>query len=228
MWGAIIQAIPAVIQMVKGGEQKAKGEAGLASLKRPEYYDTLSRMGYGDKTMPGEVNMLDRNDLIAQNAYKQAMGAGNPLAMASNVQAMNQKGAINIGTQSAQHRERDAARLQSSLATEFQMNQFAPYAEKSQEYRDMVGAGEKNQFAGISNMAGIASTMFSNMDGAGGGGADTSKYDANAAGTAGDAYKSTWGMDGTANVDPNQLTYEQYLKAKQSGFGTYGMYKTTY
>ena len=229
MWGAIIgavaQAIPAVIQAVKGGEQMAEAKGGLASLKRPQYYDAISRMAYGDKTMPGEVNMLDRNDLIAQNAYIKASESGNPLALIPTIQATNQKGAIDIGIASAQNREQDMLRLKSALDAEYQMNKFAPYAEKAQEYRAMMGAGEKNQFSGISNMSGIASSIFSNMDTNGN---DTGNYNDSAAMSAGDTYKENWGMSdtyGMSGEDSSLSDYEQFLKAKKSGFGKFGMYK---
>jgi len=213
IFGAIAQAVPAVVQAVKGGEQKAKGEAGLASLKRPDYYDTLARISYGDKTMPGEVNMLDRNDLIAQNSYEQAKESGNPLASIPAIQAMNEKGARSIGVHSAQHREKDMLRLMNALKNEYQMNEFAPYKENSQEYRDMVGAGEKNQFSGISNMSGIASSVLSNMNFNPN---DSSNYDPSAASTAGDAYKTSWG--GKPNLEKessaSDFTYQDYLDAR--------------
>ena len=187
---AVVSMIPAIMQMTKGEEQKAEGKAGLSSLQRPEYYNTMARMAYGDKMMPGETTMLDRNDLAAQNAYNRAKDSGNPMASLAAIQAMNQRGALNIGVQSAQNREADMLRMMQSLQTEFQMNKFAPYAEKSQEYRDMVGAGEKNQFSGVSNMAGIASSVLSNMNF---GGNNSSNYDSAMAGMAGNAYKNKYG-----------------------------------
>lgn len=195
---AVFNMIPAVMQMTKGNEQKAEGRAGLASLQRPKYFDTLARKAYGDQFMPGETTMMDRNALAAANAYNRAKDSGNPMASLAAIQAMEQRGALNIGVQSAQHREGDMLRMMKALQTEYQMNEFAPYMEKSQEYRDMVGAGEKNEFAGVSNMAGIASSVMSNMNF---GGNNASKYDTGMAGSAGSSYKKKWG--GMNNSNPS-------------------------
>ena len=197
-WGAIIgaaiQAVPAIMQAVRGGAQEIEGRTGLAGLDRPQYGKALAlaQNAYGDQYMPGQTAMYDRSALAAANAFGMSKEAGNPFAQISSIQANLDRQNLNIGGQSAAHRDADRANYSTKLDTAYQINDFAPYAEKSQEYRDMIGAGAKNSFAGVSNLSSIAAGLVSNMN-FGGGGADQSKYDSAAVSAAGSEYMSKYG-----------------------------------
>ena len=175
MWGALIaaaaQAIPAIIKTVKGSQQISEAKQGLQSLVRPEYKMpeevaralTMRSIAYADPNMPGQGIMTDRTEQTAANAFQQSIEAGNPFAAISAIQANTQAGLQNIETQAQNYQQQDAERLIQMLQTvagyrdtEYQMNKFAPYAEKSQEYRDMFGAGQKNQYGGLDQLFGAA------------------------------------------------------------------------
>lgn len=174
----LAQAVPAIVKTIGGTKQMAEGEIGLAGLNRPEYKMpeevaralTMSQVAYGDPYMPGQGVMTDRAEQQAANAYSQSIEAGNPFAAIANIQGNSQNALQNIGVASANYQAQDMNRLMQMLQTvagyrdtEFQMNKFAPYAEKSQEYRDMIGAGNKNFYGGLDQIAGAVGNLGSAM-----------------------------------------------------------------
>jgi hypothetical protein len=170
MWGAI----GSIVKMGVGVGQMFGGQAGLAGLERPKYETpreiqemlALSRMEYADPTMPGENTARDRIAQSSATAYQQASGAGNPFAAIAAIQANQQSGDLNLTAQSGQYNRQDLEAYKQALQTtaqfkdqEFQMNEFAPFAEKSQEFRDMIGAGTKNIVGGISEVGSMADAL---------------------------------------------------------------------
>lgn len=189
--GIASSAGPGIMKAIKGSGQIQEGRTGLASLERPKYGAALNlaKRAYGDQMMPGEANMYDRSNLNVNNIAAQASEAGNPLAILSSIQGQENKSIQNIASMSAQHREQDRINLSNKLDTAYQMNEYAPYAEKSQEYRDMVGAGEKNQYEGMSNLFNLGAGIFG--AGAEMGGLDSSKIDEAKLDAAGGDYFNT-------------------------------------
>lgn len=174
--GAALSAIPALYKTFSGASQIKEAKQGLADLQRPEYKvpaeilkaNTMAQTAYADPYMPGQGVMMDRVEQQAANAYGQSVQAGNPFATLSSNQAIAQQGLQNIGITAANYQTADAQRYAQMLQTvanyrdqEYQMNQFAPYAEKSQEYRDMFGAGNKNLYSGIDQLAGTGANVLS-------------------------------------------------------------------
>ena len=175
---AAAQAIPAIFKGLQGTKQMAEGELGLAGLKRPKYEMpeevaralTMRQTAFADPYMPGQGVMTDRAEQQAANAYAQSVEAGNPFAAISSIQANSNQALQNIGVSSAQYQAQDANNLVQMLQTvagyrdqEFQMNEFAPYAQKSQEYRDMIGAGNKNMYGAMDQIAGAIGSMGAGM-----------------------------------------------------------------
>lgn len=177
--GAAISAIPAIMQTVEGTRQRRQGKQGLESLERPTYQipealqraTQLSQQAYADPYMPGENRMLDQAGLSASNALQASILAGDGQGAITGIQANQQAAQQQIGVASAQRQLQDMTNLQQMLTmlsqaqdTQFQMNEFAPFAEQQQEYRDMFGAGMKNQFAGVKNFSNVASAFLAGLD----------------------------------------------------------------
>ena len=167
MW----DAIAGVFKLATGAIQSADGSAGLAGLKRPTYKTPteinqmkgLARQEYADPYMPGEGIAQDRMEQGAISAYNQSLLANNPLAAIAAIQSQQQTAQQNLAMQSAQYNRQDLEAYNRALQVaapytdmEFQMNEFAPFAEKQAEYRDMIGAGTKNTYGGMSDLGGIA------------------------------------------------------------------------
>jgi len=167
MW----QAIGSIVKIGMGVAQTIEGTAGLAGLQRPKYeipkeigeMTGLSRMEYADPTMPGEQAERDRIAQSAATASYQASAAGNPFAAIAAIQGNQQAASQDLTTKSAMYNRQDLESYKRALQvsagykdTKFQMNEFAPYAEKAQEYRDMIGAGSKNMYGSITELGGIA------------------------------------------------------------------------
>lgn len=167
MWDAIAGAF----KLVTGILQEEEGKKKLSGATRPEYkrpseinlMQQLAASEYADPYMPGEGVMQDRISQSTNIGYEQAAAAGNPFAAIAALDAQNQASKQNLAMQSARYQRQDLESYYRALQTaapytdmEFQMNQFAPYAEASQEARDMIGAGTKNLYGGMSDLGGIA------------------------------------------------------------------------
>lgn len=158
----LLSAAPAIYQGISGIKQIGRGRLGLATLgQRPEYeipdeikqMTAMARANVADPYMAGENRMLDQANQSAANAFAQSKEAGNPLAMLGSINANTNQSLNQIGIQSAQQQNMDVQALTQQLQNlgnykdqQWQMNTFAPYQDKYSEYRDMIGAGNKNVF----------------------------------------------------------------------------------
>jgi hypothetical protein len=158
----LLSAAPAIYQAISGTKQVAQGKLGLNNLgPRPEYQipneinqmTAMARANVADPYMAGENRMLDQANQSAANAFAQSKEAGNPLAMLGSINANTNQSLNQIGIQSAQQQNMDVQALTQQLQNlanykdqQWQMNTFAPYQDKYSEYRDMIGAGNKNIF----------------------------------------------------------------------------------
>ena len=156
------QGAMSVMQMANGMNKKRR--------KRPRYSagkERLEALGaakaeYMDKSMPGEDKMVDRANLASANALASAREAGNALEVVSAVQGNQNRALESIGIASATDQKRDSANYQNALNKyaesqdlEFQMNEFAPYAENQQEGKQMIGAGIENAFGALAAMSAV-------------------------------------------------------------------------
>ena len=167
----IASAIPALAKGIYGVSQMSKGNRTLRNLERPQYEIPtsaneslgLARQAYADPRMPGENVMYDRAALGASNALDGAAqmggGIGSVAAILAQQNAQNQ----NIGIASANYQNaarQDYAQALNQHANyqdqQWQMNKFAPYADKYAEARQQVGAGAQNAFAGLDAIGGLA------------------------------------------------------------------------
>lgn len=169
--GMIASAIPGLVKGIYGIGQMHKGNNTLRTLQRPTYEIPtsaneslgLSRQAFADSRMPGENVMYDRASLASSNALSGAAdmsgGIGSVAAILAGQNQQNQ----NIGISSANYQNDARREYAGALATHanyqdqaWQMNKFAPYADKYAEARQQVGAGAQNAFSGLDAIGGLA------------------------------------------------------------------------
>lgn len=192
MVGAITAALSAGSQLYKlftGAKQQKRAnqlqrQFEALQEQRPEYSTpqevltaaSISRQNYADPNMPGQSAMYDRTALSGQNTAANAAAGGNPFAAAVAAQANMDKSNEQIGVRSAEFAERAREDYQNQLGvlagyrdTEYQMNEFAPWKDKSQytlnEFRDMRQAGLRNTYGALDNIGRIGISALSSMGG---------------------------------------------------------------
>lgn len=133
---------------------------------------TMAQQAYADPTVPGQQVAEDRIGQNFSNVISAASQAGNPFAVLSGAQANANQSALDVMTSGQQYKDRQRMELNDALGmiagyrdTEFQMNEFAPWADKTQfalnDYRDYRNAGNKNIASGIGGLSNIALSMLS-------------------------------------------------------------------
>ena len=160
---------------ITGAKQIAAARRGLANLERPEYEIpeevkaslALAQANMGK--MPGYQERKDAIGASVSTAATLARESGMPLAAISGVQGTRDiaERTLNVDDQAYQTTARNdlsAALLKYAdfKNLEFQMNEFAPYAEKYNEYREQLGAGESNVSGAIGDLgsAFLSASMF--------------------------------------------------------------------
>ncbi len=141
----------------------AQGAFGLGKVlfgkKRPEYEIpiearsalALSKARAADPNMPGQQQLEDQISLTTANTLAAGRESGNIQEVLPAIQSSENKAIRELAIASAEDQRRDEASYQDALLgmsdqkdKEFQMNEFAPYAQNYQEGRQMVGAGIEN------------------------------------------------------------------------------------
>jgi len=179
---AAVSAIPSIFQAGVAARQMREGRRTLASLERPEYETpsgvmsamAIARQQAADPYMPGEAEMRNRAAQAGANAFANAREVGNPLAVVGQIQAGQGRAMQNIGIASAEQQVRDERNLQDMYGVyakyqdqEYQMNKFAPYAQKYNEGREQVGAGQQNLFSALDRISAVGGTFMSAYGGQG-------------------------------------------------------------
>lgn len=108
--------------------------------------------------MPGYTQAKDQNNLTTANLISAGANNGNITQMLPAIAARASLNNRNLSTDNANYQAGARRELRGAYNQygkyedqEFQMNEFAPYAQKFQESRDMVGAGLQNFNTAISN-----------------------------------------------------------------------------
>lgn len=151
-----LAAIPAII----GGAQAIGGLIGKAVTKRPKYKIPQSARqatalaairAQGD--MPGYTQAQSNLNLMTSNAIAGARESGFAGEQLSSIMGQQEAGYRNLAAQNEQFQSQADIQYQQALYRmgqmedqQWQMNEFAPYADKSQLFSDMVGAGFQNLF----------------------------------------------------------------------------------
>jgi hypothetical protein len=157
----------AAIPIIAGGAQALIGGIGAALQKRPEYKipDAVNQqLGYAaynaSSGLPSYGNALNQIDANTANALSAARESGNPMAAISAIQANQNAGTNDLNVNDANYRASQQQQLQQALAQKaqyddqaWQINEYAPYADKRKLFENMFGAGVKNMMGGLDNMA---------------------------------------------------------------------------
>lgn len=178
---AILSAAPAIFNLVQGSIQRQNGKKLLSGLQRPQYQRpadidqalTLAQANYADPRFAGQARAENQIAQNSANALQMAADYGNPMHQIANVLAQQNQGAQQIAAQQEQSQQNDLQNLQQMgqvmagyKDTEWQMNKFAPYSEKYNEGREMIGAGQINQATGLQGLSNVAAAYMSTMPGA--------------------------------------------------------------
>lgn len=172
-----LAAIPGIVQAGAGLAQLIKGSRGQKNLQRPEYEMpaeaknayAMAAANYADRANAGGANYQRQAiDMAAMNALGAATQRGGGLASVSSILA-NSNNAMqqaNVGADNAMQQRLMALMAQSQNVAdyrdkEFQMNKYAPYVQKYNENREMLGAGMQNMFGGLNNLSSLQ--MMSKM-----------------------------------------------------------------
>lgn len=160
-----MQGIQGISQLISGGKARRESERNRPVYEIPEATKqalALARANYADPFMPGEGRMLDRNSMAAANAARAAIEGGGGLSSIAGIQAAEARGAENIGIASANQQQQDLANFQGQLGNmanyadqEWQMNKYAPWADKYNEAKERIGAGQQNLFGALNSAANI-------------------------------------------------------------------------
>lgn len=162
-----------IAMLAKGALGIGQMIAGANKPDRPEYEIpsgvknnlALARASYNNSYMPGEQRALDRIDLSAAQALSAAKETGNAVGNISKIQANSNTAKLDLAEKSSMYSERMLQNLQQAQQQyakyqdqKFQMNEFAPFADKARRNENLLGAGIKN-FAGAVDQ-GIAMQML--------------------------------------------------------------------
>lgn len=127
----------------------------------------------------GYTQQRDNLGIQSANLIRAAQQGGNATEAVASIQSGLNKGVRDLAQRGAQEQRQDEQLLTQELGRygqyedkEFQMNEFAPYAQKEQESRDVFGAGLENIMGSLDEFGvGSASGLF------GGGGKSRSTAD---------------------------------------------------
>lgn len=134
----------------------------LSSAKRPEYELppalreslALARINVANPYSAGYGQAKAQSDLTMANQIAAAQQQGNPQESIQTIAAGQQKAQRELEMYNEQDQKQDISNLQGELGKlqqaqdlMWQMNEFAPYADKSQQSKNMIGAGLENLFA---------------------------------------------------------------------------------
>lgn len=168
--GAAISGAQSLFQLGEGIRQRRRGRRGLANLERPEYEipeerlraATISRAAFADPNTPGQQYATNQAAISAANALAMSSQMGGGLANVAAIQAGRDRATQGIGAQADAFKLQQQANYQSQLQNvaqgrdmEFQINEFAPYAQKYNEYREMIGAGGQNIYDSLGAIGNI-------------------------------------------------------------------------
>ncbi len=111
----------------------------------------LARIQAADPNMPGEQKAIERAGVSAANSARVSQESGNALEALPSIQGQYDATTQGILARSEADQKDDQQRLAQQLGMmaqykdqEWQLNKFAPYAEKQQETRDLVGSLSTN------------------------------------------------------------------------------------
>lgn len=146
-----------------------QGLAGaFMQAKRPKYKIpkserealALAKLRAADPNMPGEQRAIDKAMLAEANAVRAAQDSGNAMEVIPAISAGTQGNLADIAAQSAQFQNNDLNGLDAALSRNaayqdqaFQMNEYAPYAQRYELKQQLLGAGVTNVMGALDSYA---------------------------------------------------------------------------
>lgn len=161
---------PSLFNTGVGIYQMVEGNRRLNALERPKYdippevYQqlVLSQQEFGARGRQEVQSRVD-NELAAANRAIMARDAGMANQSAAAIEAARQRGSNQIAVTADQKRQQDLNRLMASMgqmadqkAQQWQINEFAPYAQSYNEAREMIGGGIQNVSGGLSGISALS------------------------------------------------------------------------
>lgn len=120
----------------------------------------LAKMNVANPYSPGYSQAKAEADLTAANQLNAAQQQGNPMEAIQTIAGAQQKANRDLQMYNEQDQKSDVSNLQGELAKVaqaqdlmFQMNEFAPYQDKSQQSKNMIGGGLENLFGAGGQLA---------------------------------------------------------------------------
>lgn len=152
--------IPAFLPAAIGGAQLIGGLAArFAGGKRPKREIPeaagealgVARLQAASPYAPGYGQAREGIEVAAANALAAAQASGNPAAAIQGIMGQQQAANRDLTAQSLQYQAGAQERLQTALRMmaeeedrQFQINKFAPYADRIRLAEDLIGAGATN------------------------------------------------------------------------------------
>lgn len=170
-----VQAIPDIYNLVTGIRQQKQGKKLLAGLQRPQYEIpkdintalTLTKSNYADPRFAGQAALENQIGANTANAVQMSYDAGNPMNAISAIQGNSNAAAMQVGAEAAKQQRMDMNEMTNMMDVmakykdqKWQMNEFAPYAQKYNEGREQIGAGQTNIATGLQGLGSIASNIL--------------------------------------------------------------------
>ena len=175
-----LQSIPDIYNLIVGIRQQQQGKKALNGLQRPTYEIPgevktavgLAKANYADPRFEGQNALENRIGANTANAVQMAYDSGDPMNAISAIQANANQAAANVGAEAAKQQRTDMSELVNMMDVlakykdqAWQMNKFAPYAEKYNEAREQVGAGQHNISQSLSGLSSIAAGLMTGLSG---------------------------------------------------------------
>lgn len=113
-----------------------------------------ARILAADQQAPGEQRNIDQINLTSANAIRAAQESGNVLSVLPAIAGEANRAKGDVYSRSEADQKRDIQNLMQALSQnadyqdlQYQMNEFAPHAQRQQEMRDILGAAAQNAAA---------------------------------------------------------------------------------
>lgn len=151
--------IPAFIPAAVGAAQLIGGVIGRFAGKRPKREIpqsarealAISKLQAASPYAPGYGQAREGIEVATANALAAAQASGNPAAAVQGIVGQQQAASRELTAQNLQYQAGAQQRLQGALGAmaeeedrQFQINEFAPYADRARLSEDLIGAGVTN------------------------------------------------------------------------------------
>lgn len=154
----LMQFAPQLLKFGLGALQGAGGLGGMLSNKRPQFEipaaakQALSIANMrANSNMPNYNNAVQNAQLTTANQLSAAKESGNPLTVLPQLQANENAAMRGIENKNMQYHDNAVQNQQQQLQRQadyqeqqFQVNEFAPYADKQNRSNQLIGAGLSN------------------------------------------------------------------------------------